>query len=85
MLVDVVKNQVPEVEQRRDDLVIELAKSRNDLFKLQSKILYELASSNAETILDNFILIETLEICKTESVNIVSSLIEAEKVEVTIN
>jgi len=66
-------------------LVIQLAKSRNDLYKLQSKILFELAASNAETILDNFILIETLEICKTESVKIVQSLIEAEKVESTIN
>ena len=65
--------------------MIQLAKSRNDLYKLQSKILFELAASNSETILDNVILIETLEICKTESVKIVQSLIEAERVELTIN
>ena len=65
--------------------MIQLATSRNDLYKLQTKILFELASSNSTTILDNVILIETLEICSVESVKIVSSLIEAEHIETTIN
>ena len=59
-------------------MVVEIATSKNDLARLQSKILIELAESNAETILDNFVLIETLEICKIESTNVTASLAEAE-------
>ena len=59
-------------------MVVEIATSKNDLARLQSKILIELAESNAETILDNFVLIETLEICKIESTNVTASLKEAE-------
>ena len=65
MLVDVIKNEEPEVEEQRDSLIIQLATSRNSLIKLRRKILNELAASNSETILDNVVLIETLEICKT--------------------
>lgn len=36
MLVDVIKNEAPEVEEQRDSLIIQLAQSKNDLFKLQS-------------------------------------------------
>jgi len=36
MLVDVIKVEAPEVEEQRDTLIVELAKSRNDLYKLQS-------------------------------------------------
>jgi dynein heavy chain, axonemal len=74
MLVDVIKIEAPEVEEQRDTLIIELAKSRNDLYKLQSKILNELAESNSDTILDNVVLIETLEICSVESIKISDSL-----------
>ena len=45
----------------------------------------ELAESNADTILDNFVLIETLEVCKIESTNVTASLDEAELVNETIN
>jgi hypothetical protein len=31
MLVDVIKVEAPEVEEQRDTLIVELAKSRNDL------------------------------------------------------
>jgi len=57
MLVDVINNMAPEVEERRDELVIQIATSLNNLFDLQIKILYELNVSNAETILDNVVLI----------------------------
>ena len=66
MLVDVIKIEAPEVEEQRDSLIIKLAQSRNDLYKLQSKILDELNNSNSDTILDNVFLIETLEICSVE-------------------
>jgi len=36
MLVDVIKVEAPEVEEQRDTLIVELAKSRNDLYKLES-------------------------------------------------
>jgi dynein heavy chain len=85
MLADVIKNEEPEVEEQRDSLIIELATSRNGLINLRRKILNELAASNSETILDNVVLIETLEICKTQSVKILESLYEAEQVEIKIN
>lgn len=53
MLVDVVINEAPEVEKKRDDLVLEIAGSRNELKRLENKILKDLAESNSETILDN--------------------------------
>ena len=85
LLVDVINNQEPEIEKRRDKLVVEINMSKNQLARLQEKILIELAESNAETILDNFVLIETLEVCKKESINVAASLTEAVQVEEAIN
>ena len=85
MLVDVIKNEAPEIEEQRDSLVIRLASSKNALYKLQSQILTELAESNADTILDNTVLIKTLEVCNKESILIGESVAEAEQVEITIN
>ena len=85
LLVDVINNREPEIEKRRDKLVVEIATSKNQLARLQEQILNELAESNAETILDNVKLIETLEICKSESTNVAASLEEAVRVEETIN
>jgi dynein heavy chain len=85
LLVDVINNQEPAIEERRDKLVVEIATGKNDLARLQNKILVELAESNADTILDNFVLIETLEICKVESTNVAARLEEAVQVEETIN
>ena len=81
MLVDVINNLQPDLEKKRDKLVVEIAMKKNDLYKLQSLILKELAESNSETILDNEFLIETLEIAKHKSVNTQSDLIDAELVE----
>ena len=85
LLVDVINNQEPDIEARRDKLVVEIATGKNDLARLQNKILVELAESNAETILDNVVLIETLEIAKTESTHVTARLQEAVGVEETIN
>lgn len=46
MLVDVVINEAPEVEQKRDNLVLEIAGSKNELKRLEVKILKDLADSN---------------------------------------
>jgi dynein heavy chain len=46
MLVDVVINEAPEVEQKRDTLVMEIAGSKNEIKRLENKILKDLAESS---------------------------------------
>lgn len=43
---DVVINEAPEVEQKRDMLVMEIANSKNEIKRLENKILKDLAESN---------------------------------------
>lgn len=43
---DVVVNEAPEVEQKRDTLVMEIAGSKNEIKRLENKILKDLAESN---------------------------------------
>jgi dynein heavy chain len=85
LLADVVIKEAPEVEVKRDQLVMEIAGGKNELKRLENKILKDLADSNQDTILDNQELIDTLEISKTKSKVIEISLVEAEEVEKTIN
>lgn len=85
LLVDVMKSQEPEIEQQKDDLTIQISTSKNQLYQLQSKILKELADANPDTILDNTVLIENLEVSKSRSQTIKVALEEAEQVEVVIN
>jgi dynein heavy chain len=85
MLVDVVNNEAPEVEQKRDALVVSIAESRNKLDGYKSSILNELAASDASTILDNEALISNLEISRTASISITAELQESEEVEKQIN
>ena len=68
MLSDVIKIELPHVEKQKDDLIVTLNDSRNQLFDLQSRILSELVLSNADTILDNEVLIATLETCSVQSI-----------------
>lgn len=77
MLADVVINEAPEVEEKRDELVVNISDSKNQLKSLEDKILQDLSDSNQDTILDNQELIDTLEISKTKSKVIAESLIEA--------
>lgn len=46
LLADVVVNEAPEVEEKRDKLVLEIAGSKNELKRLENKILKDLAQSN---------------------------------------
>jgi hypothetical protein len=46
MLADVVINEAPEVEQKRDKLVMEIAGSKNEIKRLENKILKDLAESS---------------------------------------
>ena len=43
---DVVIKEAPEVEQKRDTLVMEISTSKNELKRLENKILKDLAESN---------------------------------------
>lgn len=46
LLADVVIREAPEVERKRDTLVMEIAGSKNELKRLENKILKDLAESN---------------------------------------
>ena len=41
-----VINEAPEVEHKRDKLVMEIANSKNEIKRLENKILKDLAESN---------------------------------------
>ena len=68
LLAEVVQSLEPEVERKRDQLVIEISAIIGDQYSIQSSILTALAESNQDTILDNEKLIETLRISKSKSV-----------------
>lgn len=46
MLADVVINEAPEVEEKRDELVVNISDSKNQLKGLEDKILQDLSDSN---------------------------------------
>ena len=77
LLVDVMKSQEPKIEQQKDNLTIQIAENKNDLFKQQSKILQQLADANPDTILDNNTLIDNLDASKLRSQTIKENLEEA--------
>jgi dynein heavy chain len=84
MLVDVVIHEKPEVEQKRDELVVKLAKLETDKRDVEIKILKTLAESNEETILDGDDLIIILETSKEKAAIIKTNLQEAIEIEVEI-
>jgi len=53
MLVDVVNNEKPEIEETRVKLVMDIADGKRTLKMLQDKILKDLSDSDSSTILDN--------------------------------
>eukprot|EP00349_Pseudokeronopsis_sp_Brazil_P003213 CAMPEP_0202960654 /NCGR_PEP_ID=MMETSP1396-20130829/4802_1 /ASSEMBLY_ACC=CAM_ASM_000872 /TAXON_ID= /ORGANISM="Pseudokeronopsis sp., Strain Brazil" /LENGTH=225 /DNA_ID=CAMNT_0049680015 /DNA_START=1697 /DNA_END=2374 /DNA_ORIENTATION=- len=81
LLVDVVINEAPEVENQRTTLVLEISKNKNQLKYLENLILQKLSASDESTILDDVPLIETLQVSKESSVKIAEALINAEKIE----
>ena len=70
LLGEVVKIERPEIEQKRDQNVKNLANFRKVIKDAESKILEELANAEAEKILDNIQLIESLEAAKTTAATI---------------
>ena len=85
MLGDVVIQEKPEVEMKRDKLVVELAKHEKDKRDLEIKILKTLADSKEETILDGDELIDILENSKERAVKIKHDLQKAIEVEEEIS
>jgi dynein heavy chain len=84
LLAVVVQNLEPKVEKMRDQLIIEISAIKNEQFSIQASILASLAESNQDTILDNEILIQTLQTSKTKSREISQSLKRSEEIEQTV-
>ena len=76
LLVDVVKNQAPEVEAKRDKLLVQINQGKILINKYQEMILDELEKSDQEKILDNEPLIEILENTRTKSKQISGNLLQ---------
>lgn len=64
MLADVVKNEKPEVEQQRDENVLNLATYKKKIIQSEKDILRLLAETKADKILDDVNLIITLQSAK---------------------
>ena len=77
LLVDVVKYEQPELEQMKDQLVIQLSDFKRQLKDLEDKIL-KLVSEAGEDILEDEELIITLDQSKQTSIAINERMIEAE-------
>lgn len=77
-MVEVVKNEQPELEQKKSETVIQLSEFKRQLKDIEDKIL-KLVSEAGEEILDNEELIITLDQSKQTSVAIGERMEEAEK------
>ena len=79
LLVDVVQNERPELEERRDQLVLSIAADQAELSGLENQILSLLANAGAD-ILEDEELIITLQKSKVTSTNVKARVQESEKV-----
>lgn len=80
---DVVRIELPELEQKRNDLISRINTDRSQLLFLEDKVLKLLFASEGN-ILDDEILVETLNEAKETSTIIASRLEDAEKTEESI-
>ncbi|EGR30170.1 hypothetical protein IMG5_139330 [Ichthyophthirius multifiliis] len=85
LLGDVVKKEMPEVEQVKNELIISIAEGKTQLKKNEDKIL-ELLTSSKGMILDDVELIENLKLSKKTSEIVKENITEAEvkKIEIDI-
>jgi len=83
LLVDVIKYEQPELEQQRDQLIVQLADFKRQLQEIEDKIL-KLVSEASEDILADEELINVLEQSKVTSTAINERVAEAEKTAVVI-
>ena len=77
LLVDVVRNDRPELEQQKDQLIVQLSDFKRQLKELEDKIL-KLVSEASDDILNDEELIITLDQSKETSIAINERMIEAE-------
>ena len=84
LLGDVVKREAPEVEDKKNTLVMSMAKDKKQLQDIQDKML-QLLSDSTGNILDDERLINTLASSKTTSAIIKERVVESEKTEKEIN
>jgi dynein heavy chain len=84
LLVDVIKNERPDLEEKKDKLVVSIANDQSQLRDIEEQILSMLASASGD-ILDDEELINALEKSKVTSNAIKVRLDEAEKTTQMIN
>ena len=84
LLVDVIKNERPDLEERKDKLVVSIANDQRQLLEIEEQILSMLASASGN-ILDDEELINALARSKTTSQAIKQRLLEAENTTQEIN
>lgn len=79
-----MRKEKPELEQTRDDLVKQQNEFEITLARLEEELLQNLSDADPATILENFALIEGLEITKKTSTTIQEQQIVAKETEKTI-
>ena len=84
LLVDVVRNERPDLEAKKDELVVNIASDTRQLKEIEDKILHMLANSSGN-ILDDEDLINNLAASKVTSKAIGERMIEAEVTTLEIN
>ncbi|OQS02753.1 dynein heavy chain, partial [Thraustotheca clavata] len=84
LLVDVVRNERPDLEQKKDELTVAIAADKKALKEIEDKILYMLENSKGN-ILDDEELIDTLAHSKVTSSAIKTRMSEAEVTSKEIN
>ena len=84
LLVDVIKNERPDLEERKDKLVVSIANDQKQLLDIEEQILSMLANASGN-ILDDEELINALALSKTTSTAINARLQEAEATTQEIN
>jgi dynein heavy chain len=81
-LGDVVKAEKPEVEKKRDEVVLTMARDSKTLQDLENNILKLLSEATIEQILDEDTLIDILENSKEKSTEINQRMEQSKVVEV---
>lgn len=84
LLVDVVQNERPDLEERKSELTVAIANDQKELKRLEDSILHMLATSKGN-ILDDEALINNLAQSKVTAVAISGRLVEAEQTSKEIN
>lgn len=84
LLVDVVKNERPELEETKDNLILNINKSKNSIKESEAKIL-NMVKDAGDDILDTDTLILNLEKSKLQGQTIEKELAEAEQTSEKIN